>query len=245
MYATYILELKYRSTISTSELQRWIPNLSFVFSFISKTIGRENTKMNNQKNKSEQKWLIAATLMVALSVTAVISGTSGQSLQRTFAENTTTYKMVNPNQSTNKEFWINTVHLDGNTNLNPGVKCDTCPQNTPLHPAEQPPVNSTIPVGGGFRITEPNKVGAWDFKSFTFSPDQIVVNQGDKVTLHFIGVQGAHHVVTVQGVDTFELMRGQIHTVSFVANNPGTITYICHVHLPNMVGQILVLPKAA
>jgi plastocyanin len=245
MYATYILELKYRSTISTSELQRWIPNLSFVFSFISKTIGRENTKMNNQKNKSEQKWLIAATIMVALSVTAVISGTSGQSLQRTFAENTTTYKMVNPNQSTNKEFWINTVHLDGNTNLNPGVRCDTCPQNTPLHPAEQPPVNSTIPVGGGFRITEPNKVGAWDFRSFTFSPDQIVVNQGDKVTLHFIGVQGAHHVVTVQGVDTFELMRGQIHTVSFVANNPGTITYICHVHLPNMVGQILVLPKAA
>ncbi|MGA8844542.1 MAG: hypothetical protein WB511_13240, partial [Nitrososphaeraceae archaeon] len=59
------------------------------------------------------------------------------------------------------------------------------------------------------------------------------------------GVQGAHHVISVEGVDTFELMRGQIHTVSFVANNPGTITYICHVHLPNMVGQILVLPKAA
>ena len=201
--------------------------------------------MNNQKNKSEQKWLIASTLMVALSVTAVISATSDQSLQKTFAENTTTFKMVNPNQSTNKEFWINTVHLDGNTNLNLVIKCDTCPQNTPLHPAEQPPANSTIPVGGGFRITKPNKVGAWDFRSFTFSPDQIVVNQGDKVTLHFIGVQGAHHVVTVQGVETFELMRGQIHTISFVANNPGTITYICHVHLPNMVGQILVLPKAA
>lgn len=154
-------------------------------------------------------------------------------------------KTVSPNQSTNKEFWINTVHLDGMTNINAGVKCDTCPQNTPTHPPEQPPVNSTIPTGGGFRITEPNKVGAWDFRSFTFSPDQIVVNQGDKVTLHFIGVQGAHHVIDVQGVDTFELMRGQIHTVSFVANNPGTITYICHVHLPNMVGQILVLPKAA
>jgi plastocyanin len=154
-------------------------------------------------------------------------------------------KTVSPNQSTNKEFWINTVHLDGMTNINAGVKCDTCPQNTPTHPPEQPPVNSTIPTGGGFRITEPNKVGAWDFRSFSFSLDQIVVNQGDKVTLHFIGVQGAHHVIDVQGVDTFELMRGQIHTVSFVANNPGTITYICHVHLPNMVGQILVLPKAA
>ena len=154
-------------------------------------------------------------------------------------------KTVSPNQSTNKEFWINTVHLDGMTNTHIGMKCDTCAQNTPTHPAEQPPVNSTIPTGGGFRITAPNKVGAWGFRSFTFSPDQIVVNQGDKVTLHFIGVQGAHHVVSVEGVDTFELMRGQIHTVSFTANNPGTITYVCPVHLPNMVGQILVLPKAA
>jgi hypothetical protein len=154
-------------------------------------------------------------------------------------------KAVSPNQSTNKEFWINTVHLDGMTNIHAGVKCDTCPQNTPSHPAEQPPVNSTIPTGGGFRITPPNKAGAWDFRSFTFAPDQIVVNQGDKVTLHFIGVQGAHHVIDVEGVDTFELSRGQIHTVSFTANSPGTITYICHIHLPNMVGQILVLPKAA
>jgi hypothetical protein len=42
--------------------------------------------MNNQKNKSEQKWLIAATIVDMLSVTAVMSGTSGQSLQKTFAE---------------------------------------------------------------------------------------------------------------------------------------------------------------
>jgi plastocyanin len=154
-------------------------------------------------------------------------------------------KAVNPDQTTNKEFWINTVHLDGMTNINAAVKCDTCPQNTPLHPAEQPPVNSTIPTGGGFKMTEPNKAGAWDFRSFTFSPSQIVVNQGDKVTLHFIGVQGAHHVVTVDGIGTFELKRGQINTVSFVANNPGIINYVCHVHLPNMVGQILVLPKAS
>jgi hypothetical protein len=154
-------------------------------------------------------------------------------------------KIVDPNQSTNKEFWINTVHLDGMTNIHPRVQCNTCPQNTPLHPAEQPPVNSTIPTGVGFRVTPPNKVGAWDFRSFTFAPDQIVLNQGDKVTLHFIGVQGAHHVITVDGMETFELMRGQIHTVSFVANNPGTINYSCHIHMPNIVGQILVLPKAA
>ncbi len=218
--------------------------------------------MNHKKLNSKQTWLIAVAIMAAISASSVVTGISSQTLQKTFAENNsatsvsaasaspatngaTAFKTVIPNQSTNKEFWIDTVHLDGNTNIHPGVKCDTCPQNTPLHPAEQPPVNSTIPQGGGFRITEPNTVGAWDFRSFTFSPDQIVVNQGDKVTLDFIGVQGAHHVVTVEGVDTFQLMRGQIHTVSFVADKPGTITYICHVHLPNMVGQILVLPKAS
>jgi plastocyanin len=203
--------------------------------------------MNQKKytaTTSKQKQLIAVAIMATLVVTAamIIGTNNGQNLQKAMAQEV---KTVSPNQSTNKEFWINTVHLDGMTNTHIGMKCDTCAQNTPTHPAEQPPVNSTIPRGGGFKITDPNKVGAWDFRSFTFSPDQIVVNQGDKVTLHFIGVQGAHHVVEVQGVDTFELMRGQIHTVSFTANNPGTITYICHVHLPNMVGQILVLPKAA
>jgi len=154
-----------------------------------------------------------------------------------------TVKTVNPDQTTKKEFWINTVHFDGMTNIHASVKCDTCPQNTPLHPAEQPPANSAIPSGGGFKITQPNKAGAWDFRSFTFAPSQIVVNQGDEVTLHFVGVQGAHHVITVDGLGNFELKRGQINNVSFVADKLGIINYVCHLHLPNMVGQILVLPK--
>jgi hypothetical protein len=230
---------------------------------------KRSKQMNRKKiiTTSKQTQLIAVAIIATSVVAAamIIGINNGQNLQKVMAqevylpgtskttatETTNEYKTaaavkaVDPNQSTSKEFWINTVHLDGLTNIHAGVKCDTCPQNGPLHPPEKPPVNSTIPTGGGFRITPPNKVGAWDFRSFTFGPDQIVVNQGDKVTLHFIGVQGAHHVIDVEGVDTFELMRGQIHTVSFTANNPGTITYICHVHLPNMVGQILVLPKAA
>src|SRR5215469_8670291 len=76
-------------------------------------------------------------------------------------------------------------------------------------------------------------------------PDQIVVNQGDKVILHFIGVLGVHHIITVDGVGTFALHRGEIHTVSFIPTSPGTINFFCSVHLPNMVGQILVLPKSA
>jgi plastocyanin len=226
-------------------------------------IDKRSKNMNQKKiTTSKQKQLVTVAIIATSVVAAamIVGINNSQNLQKvmaqevypsgknTAASSSTTavaVKAVSPNQSTNKEFWINTVHLDGMTNINAGVKCDTCPQNTPTHPPEKPPVNSTIPTGGGFRITTPNKVGAWDFRSFTFAPNQIVVNQGDKVTLHFIGVQGAHHVITVDGVDTFELMRGQIHTVSFVANNPGTINYSCHVHMPNMVGQILVLPKAA
>jgi plastocyanin len=215
--------------------------------------------MNNKKiiKTTKPSIIVASATIIAIVASATMilgvlqSQTSQNALAQTYGSNGTTAATttnsilsVNPNQSSNKEFWINTVHLDGMTNLNAAKFCDTCSQNTPLHPAEKPPVNSTIPTGGGFRITQPNKVGAWDFRSFTFAPDQIVVNQGDKVTLHFVGVQGVHHVITVDGIGSFTLLRGQIHTVSFTANNPGTINYYCHVHMPNMVGQILVLPKS-
>jgi len=205
--------------------------------------------------KKHSTIIAAATIIAIVASAAMILGIQSEIWQNALAQRygsngtsavaKSAVLSVNPNRSTNKEFWINTVHLDGMTNLNAAKFCDTCSQNTPLHPAEKPPVNSTIPIGGGFRITEPNKVGAWDFRSFTFSPDQIVVNQGDIVTLHFVGVQGVHHVITVDGVGSFSLLRGQIHTVSFTANNPGTINYYCHIHMPNMVGQILVLPKSA
>jgi plastocyanin len=222
------------------------------------------TKMNNKKIITKTKTMMknSSTIIAAATIIAIVasyamilgmrSEISQNALAQNYGSNGTTAATtansavsVNPNQSTNKEFWIDTVHFDGMTNLNAAKFCDTCSQNTPLHPAEKPPVNSTIPTGGGFRITEPNTVGAWDFRSFAFAPAQLIVKQGDKVTLHFVGVQGVHHVITVDGVGSFSLLRGQIHTVSFTANNPGTINYYCHIHMPNMVGQILVLPKSA
>jgi plastocyanin len=213
--------------------------------------------MNLKQNKLRRTNSIAIVI-VAVIVSILMSGFISQNQHNAMAianqpisKNTqpspvskaTSTKVVSPSRSTDKEFWINTVHLDGMTNIHAAMKCDTCPQNIPLHPAEQPPANSSVPAGGGFRITEPNKAGAWDFRSFTFVPDQIVVNQGDKVTLHFVGVQGVHHVITVDSIGTFPLMRGQIHTISFIAKSPGIMNYTCHIHTPNMVGQILILPK--
>ena len=214
----------------------------------------------NDSKKTKTKTTTAKTIMAAATILAVVASaamvlgtqmsqyvlaqTYGTTAASASAGSASDPVIVNPSQTTSKEFWINTVHLDGATSLHAAVANPLSAQNTPLHPAEVPPANSTIPTGGGFRIVLPNKVGSWDFRSFTFAPDQIVVNQGDKVTLHFIGVLGVHHIITVDGVGTFSLHRGQIHTVSFIANNPGTINFFCSVHLPNMVGQILVLPKS-
>ena len=195
----------------------------------------------------------AAIIVVIVISTAMIFGIQSQTWHTVLAQSaksntttpaTNTVVTVTPNQSTNKTFWISTVHLDGTTSLQAGVPCGNCSQNTPPHPAEKFP-NATLPAGPGLVLRPPNKVGAWDMRAFTFSPDQIVVNQGDTVTLHFLGVQGPHHMITVDGVGTFPLDRGHIHTVSFTEDKPGTIKYSCHVHPPSMVDEILVLPKPA
>jgi plastocyanin len=211
---------------------------------------------DNKKTKTKTtEAIIAAATILAVVASAAMIGIQTQMSQYALAltygttaaasaGSASSSVMVDPSQTTNKEFWINTVHLDGATSLHAAVANPLSATNTPLHPGEIPPANSTIPTGGGFRLVVPNKVGAWDFRSFTFAPDQIVVNQSDKVTLHFIGVLGVHHIITVDGVGTFSLHRGEIHTVSFIANNPGTINFFCSIHLPNMVGQILVLPKS-
>ena len=132
-----------------------------------------------------------------------------------------------------KSFWINTVHLDGNANINGDDK----------HPPEPFPYNASYPGGGGFVLTPPNKSGAWNFRSFTFEPSQIVVYLGDKVTLNFVGVQGPVHMISVDNMGEFQLKRGEVHSLTFTADKVGVINYWCHIHMPNMHGQVLVLPK--
>jgi hypothetical protein len=212
--------------------------------------------LNHEKKAKPSIIIATATVAVVIvSAAAMILGLQIQMSHNVLAQSArsngtaaaaaaaaNTVARVTPSQSTNKTFWISTVHFDGTTTIYKGVGCDNCTQNTPPHPAEAFP-NTTLPDGPGLVLRPPNKVGAWDMRAFTFAPDQIVVNQGDTVTLHFLGVQGPHHVITVEGVGTFPLDRGHIHTVSFIADKPGSIMYWCSVHVPNMVGEILVLSK--
>lgn len=205
--------------------------------------------MNNKKKMMKKPSIIAAAAIIAVVASAVIVlGTQDKILQNALGQNygsnggsadpANSIVASNPNQSTNKEFWIKTVHLDGFANL----------KGIPTGPDPAPPEkfpNSTIPAGGGVKLTPPDKTGGWKFRVFTFEPSQIVVNQGDKVTLHFVDVQGAHYTITVDGVGSFPISRGQIHTVSFTADKVGILNYSSPDHKPSVVGQIVVLPRTA
>ena len=130
-------------------------------------------------------------------------------------------------------FHISTVHVDGKTNIN----------GDEMHPPE-PFSTSTLPEGGGYALTAPDEQGNWKVRAFEFSPSQLVVRQGDQVTLNFLAVQGSHHAISVKGyTDEFELDRGELSTVTFTADQVGMIDYICSLHHPTMQGQIVVLPR--
>ena len=95
----------------------------------------------------------------------------------------------------------------------------------------------------GMKMKPTDGDGVWAVEAYGFSPAQITVMQGDDVTLHFIGINGAHHGITIEGVKTFELTRGTMRSVTFKADKPGLINFICADHAPNMTGQIVVLAK--
>jgi plastocyanin len=207
--------------------------------------------MNNKKTimKKPSTIIVAAAIIAVVASAVIVLGMQSKISQNALGQNygsnggsaaaaANSTISSNPNQSTNKEFWIKTVHLDGFANL----------KGIPTGPDPAPPEkfpNSTIPAGGGVKLTPPDKTGAWKFRVFTFEPSQIVVNQGDKVILHFADVQGAHYTIAVDGVGSFPISRGQIHTVSFTADKVGIINYWSPDHMPSVVGQIVVLPRTA
>jgi len=134
---------------------------------------------------------------------------------------------VNDTSPTNRTFYINVVEFEGTANI-----------------SEEPFPNSTLPAGGGYELNPPDEQGNWEVETYVFDPSQIVVYEGDQVTLNILGVNGDVHDVSVNGyVEQFELHRGELKTVTFTADRAGTIDFICSIHQPTMHGQIMVLPR--
>ena len=130
-------------------------------------------------------------------------------------------------------FHIATVHLDARTNVNGDAS----------HPPEPFP-ETVAGSGGGLIVRRPDEQGNWSVRAFVFQPAQLVVKQGDKVVLNFVGVQGPSHTIAIEGRDErISLKRGEMKTVRFVAEQPGTIRFVSVGREPTMQGSILVLRR--
>ncbi len=103
---------------------------------------------------------------------------------------------------------------------------------------------SALPEGGGYVIKKPDQTGRWEVSAYVWQPSQIIVTEGDDVTLEFIGINGAEHPTTIVGYEkTLVLKRGHVIRIELKADKPGTFPIVCNHHKPSMVGQLIVMPK--
>ena len=81
----------------------------------------------------------------------------------------------------------------------------------------------------------------------SFSVHTLVVNKGDKVTIHFYNVdvnKSIRHnfIIGDPYKVNIDLGFGQNGNATFTADKTGVFTYYCSYHLPVMTGQLVVLP---
>jgi hypothetical protein len=204
---------------------------------IMKKIGHSNSERDNKIERAAGRCLAMAAIAIgalSLFLSSTNNGIPIASAQFVIPDEdgTTTTSPpsrgeVNDTSSTNRTFYITTVSFDGTGNV-----------------TDEPFPNSTLPAGRGFVLSPPDVEGDWSVRTYMFDPSQIVVYEGDQVSLNFLGVNAEVHNITVNGyAEPFELHRGELKTVTFTADRAGTIDFICSIHQPTMHGQIIVLPR--
>ena len=97
------------------------------------------------------------------------------------------------------------------------------------------PVPSIAPRERTFQI---------DARQFAYSPSELTVNPGDKVTIQLISNDVVHGLyIDGYGV-SIEADPGQTATLTFVANKPGSFRFRCNVTCgamhPFMIGKLIV-----
>ncbi|HEY6949967.1 MAG TPA: cupredoxin domain-containing protein [Nitrososphaeraceae archaeon] len=81
----------------------------------------------------------------------------------------------------------------------------------------------------------------------SFSVHTLVVNKGDKVTIHFYNVDAdnsvRHNFIVGDPYKVnIDIGSGESGNATFTADKTGIFTYYCTYHLPVMTGQLVVLP---
>jgi plastocyanin len=203
---------------------------------IMKKIGHSNSERDNKIKRAAGRCLAMAAIAIgglSLFLSSTNNGIPIASAQFVIpdedSETTSPPSRgeVNDTSPTNRTFYISAISLDGTANA-----------------TEEPFPNSTLPAGEGYVLSPPDADGDWSIRMYAFDPSQIVVYEGDQVTLNFLGVNAEVHNITVNGsAEPFELHRGELKTVTFTAVRAGTIDFICSIHQPTMHGQIIVLPR--
>lgn len=108
---------------------------------------------------------------------------------------------------------------------------------------DQEPFPATpLPSGGGYGLKKPDEKGRWEVSTYRWDPGTLVVNQGDKVTLEIVGINGDEHPFTIEGYWISDVVRrGQITRVTFTAEKAGIFKIICRKHAPAMQADLVVL----
>lgn len=99
-------------------------------------------------------------------------------------------------------------------------------------------------AGGGYALTPPDENNEWYARVYQWSPGVIHVIEGERVRLEFFGINGDLHPTHIEGYDlSFDVERGQITRVEFVADKPGLFTIVTPGRAPSMTAQLVVMPK--
>ena len=110
------------------------------------------------------------------------------------------------------------------------------------HVDHEPFPATALPDGGGYAIKKPDEKGRWEVSTYRWDPGTIVVNQGDRVTLEIIGINGNEHPFTIEGYWLNGVVRrGQLTRLTFTADKAGIFKIICRTHSPSMQADLVVL----
>lgn len=109
---------------------------------------------------------------------------------------------------------------------------------------KEPFPQAALPGGGGYALKKPDASGRWEVSTYRWEPSQVIVNQGDEVTLEIIGINGDQHPGVIEGYGiSFVVKRGQVSTVTFKADKAGVFRIVCDKHHPSMHGELIVLSR--
>ena len=191
-------------------------------------------QVSSRSASSEQpNKLVAAVVVAASVVLCAIQPTLAQPAAGSYEAPAQSGAPTAPDNAGEQIFYITTVHVDGKTSAKGDAN----------HPPEPFP-SSAASAGGGLIVRPPDEQGAWSVRAFVFQPSQVVVRQGDTVVLNFVGVQGPSHTIAIDGRnERISLQRGEMKSVRFIAEQPGTIRFVSVGREPTMQGSILVLRR--